>query len=158
MGPTTPAAADGLPIKAEAPVFEVVQSGLDQAQAAELAKAAGIDARALNRNGAFSYVDAKTFARVPSLAGKQDLIPGRVTDVQLWPKKVGLFRGQCAEFCGLQHAHMALDVTVESEADFHNWLKAQQQSAQPARQPVGARAGSDAACRADGGIPRYDQR
>ena len=68
---TTPAAADGLPIKAEAPVFEVVQSGLDQTQAAGLAKAAGIDARALNRNGSFSYVDAKTFAKVPSLAGKR---------------------------------------------------------------------------------------
>ena len=73
---------------------------------------------------------------VPNLAGKQDLIPGRVTDVQLWPKKVGLFRGQCAEFCGLQHAHMALDVTVESEADFHNWLNAQQQPAQSPQSPA----------------------
>ena len=68
---TAPAAVGGLPIKAEAPIFEVVQSGLDQAQAAELAKAAGIDARALNRNGSFSYVDAKTFAKVPSIAGRK---------------------------------------------------------------------------------------
>lgn len=70
---------------------------------------------------------------VPNLAGKQDLIPGRVTDVQLWPRKIGLYRGQCAEFCGVQHAHMAIDVTVESKADFKRWLAAQQQ---PAAQPA----------------------
>jgi cytochrome c oxidase subunit 2 len=69
---------------------------------------------------------------IPNLAGKQDLIPGRVTDVQLWPRKIGLFRGQCAEFCGVQHAHMALDVTVESKADFRKWLAAQ---GRPAAQP-----------------------
>ena len=80
---TTSAAVGGLPIRAEAPVFEVVQSGLDQAQVAELAKAAGIDARALSRNGSFSYVDAKTFAKVPSLAGKKGKDEdGRATRVQ----------------------------------------------------------------------------
>ena len=49
---------------------------------------------------------------VPSLAGKQDLIPGRETDVTLVPNRVGVFRGQCAEYCGLQHAHMALVVVA----------------------------------------------
>jgi cytochrome c oxidase subunit 2 len=73
---------------------------------------------------------------VPNLAGKQDLIPGRVTDVQLWPKKVGLYRGQCAEYCGVQHAHMALDVTVESMADFRNWLAAQQEPAAAPQSPL----------------------
>ena len=58
---------------------------------------------------------------IPNLAGKQDLIPGRVTDAQLLPRKTGLYRGQCAEFCGVQHAQMALDVTVESQADFDRW-------------------------------------
>jgi cytochrome c oxidase subunit 2 len=62
---------------------------------------------------------------VPNLAGKQDLIPGRVADVTLVPRRAGLFRGQCAEFCGVQHAHMALDVTVESRADFERWYAAQ---------------------------------
>ena len=62
---------------------------------------------------------------IPSLAGKQDLIPGRTTDVHLLPRKIGLFRGQCAEFCGVQHAQMALDVTVESKADFQRWYAAQ---------------------------------
>lgn len=62
---------------------------------------------------------------VPNLAGKQDLIPGRVTDIQLLPRKVGLYRGQCAEFCGIQHANMALDVTVESKSHFEHWLASQ---------------------------------
>src|SRR5690242_4027156 len=80
---TTPVALGGLDIKAEAPVFEVVQSGLDQAQAAELAKAAGIDSRALAPDGSFSYVDPTTFAKVPSLAGKKGVDEkGRRTVVQ----------------------------------------------------------------------------
>lgn len=66
---------------------------------------------------------------VPNLAGKQDLIPGRTTDIQLLPTKTGLYRGQCAEFCGMQHANMALVVTVESKADFDRWLAAQRRPA-----------------------------
>jgi cytochrome c oxidase subunit 2 len=41
----------------------------------------------------------------------------------------GVYRGQCAEFCGLQHAHMGFMVVVESRADFDKWLRAQQQPA-----------------------------
>jgi len=66
---------------------------------------------------------------IPNLAGKQDLIPGRVTDIQILPQKTGTFRGQCAEFCGVQHANMALDVTVESKADFERWVAAQKRPA-----------------------------
>jgi len=73
---------------------------------------------------------------VPNLAGKQDLIPGRVTDIQLVPRKVGLYRGQCAEFCGIEHAKMALDVTVESRADFMHWVAAQQRVAFAPANPV----------------------
>ena len=61
---------------------------------------------------------------VPPLAGKQDLIPGRVSDVLLLPTRTGVFRGQCAEFCGAQHAHMAIDVTVEPIAAFRRWWRA----------------------------------
>jgi len=68
---------------------------------------------------------------VPNLAGKQDLIPGRTTDVQLLPRKAGLYRGQCAEFCGIAHALMALDITVESKADFQRWYAAQRRPAAP---------------------------
>ena len=62
---------------------------------------------------------------VPNLAGKQDLIPGRTSDVTITPEKIGLYRGQCAEFCGVQHARMALNVQVESYADFVNWWERQ---------------------------------
>jgi cytochrome c oxidase subunit II len=62
---------------------------------------------------------------VPPLSGKQDLIPGRVNDMLLIATKTGAFRGQCAEYCGTQHAHMALDVTVEPLADFQRWWRAQ---------------------------------
>ncbi len=73
---------------------------------------------------------------IPNLAGKQDLIPGRRTDAQLLPRKTGLYRGQCAEFCGTQHAQMALDVTVESKADFEKWYGAQLQAAPVPKTPL----------------------
>ena len=53
---------------------------------------------------------------VPNLHGKQDLIPGRDTDIHLQPTRTGVFRGQCAEFCGAQHANMAIYVVVESRS------------------------------------------
>ena len=62
---------------------------------------------------------------IPNLAGKQDLIPGRINDLSLRPVREGVYRGQCAEYCGLQHAHMALDVTVESPAEFARWQQRQ---------------------------------
>ncbi|UIJ44842.1 c-type cytochrome [Sphingomonas cannabina] len=70
---------------------------------------------------------------IPNLAGKQDLIPGRRTDLQLLPRRTGHFRAQCAEFCGLQHAHMALDVIVETPEQFAAWAE---KSRQPAPPPV----------------------
>jgi len=72
---------------------------------------------------------------IPNLAGKQDLIPGRDTDLTILPRKAGLYRAQCAEFCGAQHAHMALDVTVESKEDFERWWAAQLQPAPAPRTP-----------------------
>jgi cytochrome c oxidase subunit 2 len=66
---------------------------------------------------------------VPNLAGKQDLIPGRSTDIQLLPLKTGHFRAQCAEFCGMQHTNMALVVTVETRDDFLRWMDAQRKPA-----------------------------
>jgi cytochrome c oxidase subunit 2 len=73
---------------------------------------------------------------VPNLAGKQDLIPGRTTDALLLARKTGLYRGQCAEFCGVQHAQMALDVTVESKADFQRWYAAQLRPAAAPASPL----------------------
>lgn len=72
---------------------------------------------------------------IPNLAGKQDLIPGRTTGLDLLPRQLGRFRAQCAEFCGLQHTNMALDVIVEQPADFARWTG---QSLAPAPQPATA--------------------
>ena len=73
---------------------------------------------------------------VPSLVGKQDLIPGRDTDVSFTPTKVGIFRGQCAEFCGAQHAHMAFVVDVEPYSDFIKWWEHQLQEAPKPATPL----------------------
>jgi cytochrome c oxidase subunit 2 len=66
---------------------------------------------------------------VPSLAGKQDLIPGRPNELIIRAERVGVYRGQCAEFCGLQHAHMALFVIAEEPQAFEQWTRLQRQNA-----------------------------
>ncbi len=73
---------------------------------------------------------------IPNLAGKQDLIPGRITDILLLPIKPGTYRGQCAEFCGQQHAHMALDVVVHPRAEFDRWRARQLLPAPPPATPL----------------------
>jgi cytochrome c oxidase subunit 2 len=71
---------------------------------------------------------------VPSLAGKQDLIPGRPNELNVRAERAGIYRGQCAEFCGMQHAHMAFFVIAEAQSDFDRWAEGQRQ---PAAQPAG---------------------
>jgi cytochrome c oxidase subunit 2 len=71
---------------------------------------------------------------VPELSGKQDLIPGRQNVLILKADKPGRYRGQCAEFCGLQHAKMALLVIAEPRADFDAWRQVQ---LAPAAEPLG---------------------
>jgi cytochrome c oxidase subunit 2 len=66
---------------------------------------------------------------VPNIAGKLDLVPGRQNVLFIKPERVGTYRGQCAEFCGLQHAHMALLVVVEPEQQFEAWYAAELGSA-----------------------------
>jgi len=66
---------------------------------------------------------------VPNLHGKRDLIPGYTTAIWLQADRAGVFRGQCAEFCGLQHAHMAIDVTAEPQDAFDRWLESRRQPA-----------------------------
>jgi cytochrome c oxidase subunit 2 len=63
----------------------------------------------------------------PNLHGKRDLIPGYTTAIWLDADHPGIFRGQCAEFCGLQHAHMAFDVVAEPQEDFDRWLDGMRQ-------------------------------
>lgn len=66
---------------------------------------------------------------VPSLAGKIDMMPGSTNVQWLRADRPGVFRGQCAEFCGAQHARMALLVIAEPEADFERWRAHQRRDA-----------------------------
>jgi len=72
---------------------------------------------------------------VPNLSGKKDAIPGKETTLMLNADREGVFRGQCAEFCGHQHAHMAFLVVAEPPEKFAAW---QQQQRQPAAPPADA--------------------
>jgi cytochrome c oxidase subunit II len=78
---------------------------------------------------------------VPRLAGKTDLIPGRTNHMEFQTDQTGLFVGQCAEFCGTQHANMLIRVVVDTPADFDRWLEGE---AKPAMDDPAARAGKEA--------------
>src|SRR3712207_9486488 len=69
---------------------------------------------------------------LPILAGKMDMIPGSTNVLRLRADRPGIYRGQCAEYCGLQHTLMAFDVIALPRAEFDAWLAG---AAQPARQP-----------------------
>ena len=62
---------------------------------------------------------------VPQLAGKKDVIPGITNTMWIDPRQAGIFLGNCAEYCGMQHANMLLRVIVEPRADFEQWAAAQ---------------------------------
>lgn len=66
---------------------------------------------------------------VPNLHGKTDMVPGRTVETWLQADRPGIYRGQCAEFCGHQHAHMALLIIAEPPEQFQAWYQAQLQSA-----------------------------
>ncbi|MGN6799716.1 MAG: cytochrome c oxidase subunit II [Gaiellaceae bacterium] len=61
---------------------------------------------------------------IPELNRKIDMIPGQTGHIVLDADRPGVFRGQCSEFCGLQHAHMAISVVVQSKQAFQRWLAA----------------------------------
>ncbi len=77
---------------------------------------------------------------VPQLAGKMDAIPNKTNRVWIEPRQVGTYVGQCAEYCGLQHALMLLVVVVHPKEEFRAWVTAQQTA--PAERAA-ARAGRD---------------
>jgi cytochrome c oxidase subunit 2 len=66
---------------------------------------------------------------VPRLAGKTDMIPNRVNSMWIDPHEAGLYLGQCAQYCGTQHAKMLLRVYVQPREDFDRWIQEQQQPA-----------------------------
>ncbi len=67
---------------------------------------------------------------IPRLAGKTDLIPNHPNSTWIDPHETGLYLGQCAQYCGTEHAKMLLRVYVESRADFDRWAQMQQQTFQ----------------------------
>jgi cytochrome c oxidase subunit II len=94
---------------------------------------------------------------VPELGGKTDLIPNHPNRMWIDPQRTGIFLGQCAQYCGTQHAKMLLRVSVDGPADFAAWVRSQQK---PAVEDAGAIAGrrvfeSNACmnCHAVGGTP-----
>jgi cytochrome c oxidase subunit II len=72
---------------------------------------------------------------IPALAGKVDMIPGRTNRLVLEARAPGVYRGQCAEYCGVQHAWMAFYVVAVSEEAYGAWLASQ---AAPARETIDA--------------------
>jgi len=68
---------------------------------------------------------------VPALQGKLDLIPGTTNVTWLQADRAGVYRGQCAEYCGVQHAQMALSVVAQTAGEFAAWLEAQRRPAAP---------------------------
>jgi cytochrome c oxidase subunit II len=66
---------------------------------------------------------------VPQLAGKTDLIPNRINKMWIDPHRVGVYVGQCAQYCGTQHAKMLLRVYVDSNEQFDQWVQAERKTA-----------------------------
>jgi cytochrome c oxidase subunit 2 len=91
---------------------------------------------------------------VPSLAGKRDLVPGRTATLAFRADRAGIYRGQCAEFCGFQHAFMAFEVHAQPAEEFERWRRQQLAAAPEPADPQAQRgkmlfqAGSCAMCHA----------
>jgi cytochrome c oxidase subunit 2 len=66
---------------------------------------------------------------VPQLAGKTQTIPGQTNEQWIQADRPGIYRGQCSQFCGAQHAHMVFEVVAQSAADFDAWRDAQGRNA-----------------------------
>jgi cytochrome c oxidase subunit 2 len=78
---------------------------------------------------AMSSADVSHSFWVPRLAGKMDLIPNRLNTMWIDPQAAGLYLGQCAQYCGTQHAKMLLRVYAQSPENFAAWIKQQQKAA-----------------------------
>jgi cytochrome c oxidase subunit II len=85
---------------------------------------------------------------VPGIGGKFDAIPGRTTETGFQADEPGLYEGQCAEFCGIQHAEMLAEVEVKPADEFDSWLQEQAQAQQAGSSDLGEQtfAGACAKC------------
>jgi cytochrome c oxidase subunit 2 len=73
---------------------------------------------------------------VPRLQGKIDLVPGQINSLIITAKEAGVYKGRCAEFCGIQHAKMKFVVVAEPEQDFQMWLAQQRRPAATIADPA----------------------
>ena len=69
---------------------------------------------------------------VPEFRPKQDVVPGRITELRLTPTKIGNYKVRCAEMCGTSHAYMEQPVIVSSQADFDTWMAGEVKKAEAA--------------------------
>ena len=76
---------------------------------------------------------------VPELAPKTDLIPGHVNETWIQAARPGVYRGQCAEYCGLQHAKMAILVVAEPPGAYASWVAVERRPAVAATDPTAVR-------------------
>src|SRR5262245_48281629 len=76
---------------------------------------------------------------IPQLAGKMDLIPNRINSLWMDPQRTGIFLGQCAQYCGTQHAKMLQRVSVDTADQFDAWVRAQQEAAAQAESAIAGR-------------------
>ena len=84
---------------------------------------------------------------VPQLAGKTDLIPNRVNEMWMDPHQTGIYLGQCAQYCGTQHAKMLLRVSVDTPEGFETWVREQKRTAdQDTKEIAGRRVFETTAC------------
>src|SRR5712672_3265600 len=83
---------------------------------------------------------------VPRLAGKTDLIPNHPNTMWIDPQETGLYLGQCAQYCGTQHAKMLLRIYVQSRDEFNRWIHEQQQRSQAGTLSAGQRIFESTAC------------
>jgi cytochrome c oxidase subunit 2 len=90
---------------------------------------------------------------VPRLAGKQDVVPGRINTLNLAADEPGTYRGQCQEFCGLSHAYMRFRVVAHAPADFEAWVQSQQATAAaPPEEIAGIVTGTCMSCHVIAGV------
>src|SRR5258706_5034915 len=92
---------------------------------------------------------------VPQPAGKTDLIPNRVNEMWMDPHQTGIYLGQCAQYCGTQHAKMLLRVSVDTPEDFESWVREQKSGADRDEKEIAGRRGFETTacinCHAVGG-------
>jgi cytochrome c oxidase subunit 2 len=111
--------------------WEVQYTNPDFATANEIHIPVGASVRVLLRSP-----DVIHSLWVPALAGKTDLVPGEHNEMWLRASRAARFDGQCAEYCGAQHAHMALEVVAEPPEDFARWAAHQRDPAAAAQDSV----------------------